>query len=606
MPDNTPPPLRRRFFSRDVQRRLHTRLNGLAVLVGLIAGLGAVVFRDLIGLFHNLLFFGRFDLHYDTLKHTMESPWGVGIILVPVIGALVVAFLVQTFAPEAKGHGVPEVMHAIYFKRGVIRPQVALFKSLASSISIGSGGAIGREGPIIQIGAAFGSALGQWTRIPEWERLALIACGAGGGIAATFNTPLGGILFAAELMLVEISARTLIPVMLATGAATFVGRIFFGNEASFMIPPLPLESTTSTPLSAYAAYALLGVFTGLMATVYTKSIYAFEDAFDRMPGNYYTRHVIGMALVGVLMYATMQLFGNYYIQGVGYATIQDVLNGTMNYAWLLLLLVGLKLLATSLTLGSGASGGVFSPSLFIGAGLGGAFALAARWFVPDLPVDMASAAVIGMACMVGASTGAAVTAVVMIFEMTRDYYVIIPLIIAVSLAYGVRRLLLPESIYTLKLSRRGQHIPSSIQSHLYLMRGALELIQEPFVKLPAHTLLSDTHMLRRRRLPHIVLVEEGKIGGIVPSRVLEAAFTHTAGDTPLLKLADTRFIIVDDHSSVFDLIARLRGDASESAVIVSGDSHDKPQDILGVITRADLIHSTNLPPDLATCRKEGN
>jgi chloride channel protein, CIC family len=594
----------RRFFTRDAQNRLHLRLNGLAVLVGLIAGIGAVIFRDLIGLFHNLLFFGRLDLNYDTLQHTAASSWGLGIILVPIIGAIVVAFLVQTFAPEAKGHGVPEVMHAIYFKRGVIRPQVALFKSLASSISIGSGGAIGREGPIIQIGAAFGSALGQWTRISEWERLALIACGAGGGIAATFNTPLGGILFATELMLVEISARTLIPVMLATGAATFVGRIFFGNQASFLIPPLPLDSAAATPLSAYAAYALLGVFSGLMATVYTKSIYAFEDAFDRMPGNYYTRHVIGMAMVGVLMYVTMQLFGHYYIQGVGYATIQDVLNGTLNYAWLLLLLIGLKLLATSLTLGSGASGGVFSPSLFIGAGLGGAFALLARWLVPDLPIDMASAAVIGMACMVGASTGAAVTAVVMIFEMTRDYYVIIPLIIAVSLAYGVRRLLLPESIYTLKLSRRGQHIPSSIQSHLYLMRGALELIQEPFVKLPADTLLSDTYKLHHRQPPHIVLVDEGKIGGVVPSRVLEAAFTHTSPDTPLLKLADTRFIVADDRSSVFDLVARLRGEACESAVIVSGGIPDTAQDILGVITRADLIHSTNLPPDLAACRKQ--
>ena len=603
MPSSTQPTGHRRLFTRDAHNRLHLRLNGLAVLVGLIAGIGAVIFRDLIGLFHNLLFFGRLDLNYDTLQHTAASSWGLGIILVPIIGALVVAFLVQTFAPEAKGHGVPEVMHAIYFKRGMIRPQVALFKSLASSISIGSGGAIGREGPIIQIGAAFGSALGQWTRIPEWERLALIACGAGGGIAATFNTPLGGILFAAELMLVEISARTLIPVMLATGAATFVGRIFFGNQASFLIPPLPLESATATPLSAYAAYALLGMFCGLMATIYTKSIYAFEDAFDRMPGNYYTRHVIGMALVGVLMYATMQLFGHYYIQGVGYATIQDVLNGTLNYAWLLLLLIGLKLLATSLTLGSGASGGVFSPSLFIGAGLGGAFALAARWLVPGLPIDMASAAVIGMACMVGASTGAAVTAVVMIFEMTRDYYVIIPLIIAVSLAYGIRRLLLPESIYTLKLSRRGQHIPSSIQSHLYLMRGALELIQEPFIKLPADTLLSDTYKLHHRQPPHVVLVDEGKIGGVVPSRVLEAAFTHTSADTPLLKLADTRFIVTDDRSSVFDLIARLRGEACESAVIVSGGTTDTIQDILGVITRADLIHSTNLPPDLAACRK---
>ena len=165
-------------------------------------------------------------------------------------------------------------------------------------------------------------------------------------------------------------------------------------------------------------------------------------------------------------------------------------------------------------------------------------------------------------------------------------------------------LLLPESIYTLKLSRRGQHIPSSIQSHLYLMRGALELIQEPFVKLPADTLLSDTYKLHHRQPPHVVLVDEGKIGGVVPSRVLEAAFTHTAADTPLLKLADTRFIVADNRSSVFDLIARLRGEACESAVIVGGGTPDTAQDILGVITRADLIHSTNLPPDLAACRKQ--
>ena len=200
------------------------RFSLLAIFTGLVAGLGAAVFRALIAFFHNLLFLGVFSLSYDANTHTPASPWGVAVILVPVLGALAVTYLVKHYAPEAKGHGVPEVIDAIYYHGGVIRPTVAVIKSLASAISIGSGGAIGREGPIIQIGAAFGSTVGQLIPLPRWQRLTLIACGAGGGIAATFNTPIGGLLFAIELILPEISSRTLIPVALATGAATYAGR----------------------------------------------------------------------------------------------------------------------------------------------------------------------------------------------------------------------------------------------------------------------------------------------------------------------------------------------------------------------------------------------
>src|SRR5262245_59808923 len=177
-----------------------------ALGVGVIAGFGAVVFRAMIGLFHNLLFLRQWSFDYDANIHTPPSPWGAGIILVPVLGAVAVAFLVKTFAPEAKGHGVPEVMDAIYHKEGRIRPIVALVKSLASAISIGSGGSVGREGPIIQVGAAFGSTLGQVIAMPARLRAVLIAAGAGGGIAATFNTPIGGIAFAVELMLPFASA----------------------------------------------------------------------------------------------------------------------------------------------------------------------------------------------------------------------------------------------------------------------------------------------------------------------------------------------------------------------------------------------------------------
>ena len=189
-----------------------------ALAIGVIAGVGAWGFRMLIGLFHNVLFLGQFSFVYDANAHTPLSPWGAGIILVPVIGALIVTWMVENFAPEAKGHGVPEVMDAIHYNQGNIRPVVAIVKSVASALCIGSGGSVGREGPIIQIGSAFGSTLGQIAKIPVNQRITLIAAGAGAGIAATFNAPLGGLVFAIELLLVSINVRTLLPVGLESDA----------------------------------------------------------------------------------------------------------------------------------------------------------------------------------------------------------------------------------------------------------------------------------------------------------------------------------------------------------------------------------------------------
>ena len=200
----------------------------LSFSVGIIAGLGAWAFRMLIGLVHNVLFLGKFQFFYDANVHTAGNPWGLGVILVPVIGALMVAWLVKTFAPEAKGHGVPEVMDAIYYNDSKIRPVVGLIKAVASAICIGSGGSVGREGPIIQIGASFGSTLGQILRLPPRQIVTLIAAGAAGGIAATFNAPLGGLIFGIELLLVSVNARNVLPVTIASVTATYIGRALLG------------------------------------------------------------------------------------------------------------------------------------------------------------------------------------------------------------------------------------------------------------------------------------------------------------------------------------------------------------------------------------------
>lgn len=428
--------------------------------VGVIAGLGAVFFRDLIGLFHNLLFYGKFSTVYDVLQHSPASPFGPAIILAPVLGAIAVAFLVKNFAPEAKGHGVPEVMDAIHYGKGKIRPVVAVIKSIASSISIGSGGSIGREGPIIQIGAAFGSAIGQWVKVTDKQRMILIACGAGGGIAATFNTPLGGILFALEIMLTEYSAATIIPVSIATAIATYTSYYFFGN-APFM--PDKVGFVADLTIYNLIAYVFLSLIIGVVSAIFIKCIYWTEDLFDKIPGGYYVRHALGMLLVGITIYLMLVYSGHYYVQGVGYATVEDVLRGLLSHPWFLLLLVILKILLTSLTLGSGGSGGIFSPLLFIGATLGACVAIFIIWLCPEVPsITVPLAALGGMAGMVGACTAAPITAIIMTAEMINNFYVMLPLMIIVAISYAVRRALLTDSVYTLKLSRRGHFIPEAL------------------------------------------------------------------------------------------------------------------------------------------------
>ncbi len=440
-------------------------LSLLTIIVGIVAGLGAVVFRGLIAVIHNLMFLHKFSFVYDANLHTPASPWGAAVILVPIVGAIGVVFLVKNFAPEAKGHGVPEVIDAIYYSKGIIRPIVALIKSLASALSIGSGGAVGREGPIIQIGASFGSTLGQILKIEPWQKITLIAAGAGGGIAATFNTPIGGILFALEIMMHEISVRTLVPVSIATVTATYIGQLFFGAHPSFVVPGLETPYFHVANPWGLLTYVGLGVLMGLVSAVYIKSIYGMENFFEKhIKSSYYLRHIVGMTLVGIMMYILYRAFGHYYIEGVGYATIQDILTGNLNVVMILLLLFALKLLAVSLTLGSGASGGIFSPGLFMGATLGGAYGIIINMIFPTLGVTPPAFAVAGMAGVIGGSTGAAMTAIVMIFEMTRDYTVIIPMTITVAISFGIRKRFSDSTIYTEKLVRRGHFMPGDLQT----------------------------------------------------------------------------------------------------------------------------------------------
>jgi chloride channel protein, CIC family len=569
------------------------RLSLLAIVVGVITGFGAVVFRALIGLIHNIAFLGSFSFDYDASVFTPPSPWGAFIIAVPVVGGLIVTFLITKFAPEARGHGVPEVMDAIYYKDGMIRPVVAVIKSLASALSIGTGAAVGREGPIIQIGSAIGSTLGQLVSMAPWQRITLVAAGAGAGIAATFNTPIGGVMFAIELMMPELSARTFLPVALATGAATFTGRIFFGIHPAFDIPNALLASQAPASLDALLLYASLGALIGIAAAAFIRGLSFAEDVFDRIK-NPYLRNVVGMLMIGVLIYAFLLGAGHYFVEGVGYSTIQAILTGGVSLPALLLLLFVAKLAATTISLGSGASGGIFSPALFMGATIGGAFGVLVHAIHPIDGFGATTCAIIGMAAMVGGGTGAAMTAVTMIFEMTRDYDLVMPSIVAVALAIGIRRLLSQENIYTIKLVGRGHFVPKALYANMFLVRQARDVMQKDVTILPVD---SDFDAFLRQHdgeggLRHVVVTRGNHLAGVVRVNTsLRRGIEQAYSGVRLGDVAQRNFTIARESDIMFDVVQRMTRHNAVMAVVVKDRSRGRPSDVVGVVSKEHVADS---------------
>ncbi len=421
-------------------------LVALALAIGAGAGFGAVAFRYLI-LGFTLAFTGHRD--YSSSGHAPYGFFhGLGfwfVVAAPVVGGLLYGPLIQRYAREARGHGVPEVMYAVSERGGRIRPSVAVVKSLASAVCIGSGGSVGREGPIVQIGSALGSTLGQWTRMPESRLRILVACGAAGGISATFNAPIAGVFFALELILRDFEAEAFGVVVLSSFVADIIGRAAFGSHPFLTLPPFELHSTLEYPL-----YAGLGIVCAVVGIAFIHVLYNSEDIADRIwHGPEWLRPAAGGLLLGLLLLALPQLYG------VGYPQLEGAIRGRDVISLLLLLLVG-KMLATSLTIAIGGSGGVFAPSLFMGAMLGTAYGAAIHGLAPGFPAAPAGTyGLIGMGAVFAAAARAPITAVIIIFELTGDYRIILPLMLAIALAVGASRLLSHDTIYTLKLRRRG-------------------------------------------------------------------------------------------------------------------------------------------------------
>jgi CIC family chloride channel protein len=391
----------------------HTIMVILAVIVGAAGGLGAVGFRYLISIFQTLAYGGENDL----LQLVVNLPWYYRV-TIPVIGGLIVGPLVYFFAREAKGHGVPEVMEAVAIKGGVIRKRVVVVKTLASAISISTGGSVGREGPIVQIGSAIGSALGQFMKVSADRMRILVGCGAAAGIAATFNAPIAGSMFALEIILGDFGLATFSPIVISSVVATAVSRAYLGDTPAFIVPVYELVSAWELPM-----YLFLGLFCALVGITFTKTLYRIEDLFDEIKFPEYLKGIIGGLFLGVASLVFPQILG------VGYGAIDMALMQQMAW-WLLLVLVPAKILATSITIGSGGSGGIFAPSLFLGAMAGGVFGAVVHQLFPNITASPGAYSIVGMGAVVAATTHGPLAAILILFEMTGDYKIILPLMAA--------------------------------------------------------------------------------------------------------------------------------------------------------------------------------
>ncbi len=549
----------------------------LSVVVGTIAGLGAVIFRWMISSFQSFFFGGGADCLGFLGQYY--------IILIPAVGGLIVGLLVYFGAREAKGHGVPEVMEAVAVKGGHIRPRVSVVKSLASSICIGSGGSVGREGPIVQIGSSFGSTLGQWLRLPDdWVRT-LVACGAAGGISATFNTPIGGVFFAMEIILGRFVTPRFGFVVISSVVADFVAHTFLGSQPSFAVIPYSMISYWEI-----LPYVLLGVLAALAATAFVRLLYKCEDLFNAWHIPAYLKPALGGIVIGLIGLYSYDLFGVGYgdVFWVSRMSVDQALIGEIALQSLIILLL-LKIVATSVTLGSGGSGGIFAPSLFIGAMLGGALGNVAHLLFPSYIAPSGAYALVGMAAVFAGATRAPITAIIMLFEMTRDYMIILPLMIAVVVSLLVSRVLSRESIYTLKLVRRGIDIRELEQTSPLREVTVEEAMTWDFPTvlptMPVRDLVTKLRRTGHHGFP--VVNEKGEFVGVVTILDVETAMSEGgSSDLTVDDIASKSVVVAHPDEYIHDVFIKLgTRDVGRIPVV----ARNNPKRLLGVLRRHDVL-----------------
>lgn len=563
---------------REVQIQRTIYISLLCVSVGIISGLGAVGFRYLIDFFYNIFFQGTISFK-PVGSISNISRWGKWVVFVPAIGLTLANFITEKWAPEAKGHGVPEVMSAIAVDKGHIRPIVALVKIFASAITIGGGGSVGREGPIVQIGSSFGSTLGQFFKLSSRETIILVGAGAAGGIGATFNAPIGGVMFALELILPEYSIMTIMPLVISSIVATFVSTFFLGQSPAFIIPQYAMISSYELIF-----HIIIGILAGLLSIVFIKSVYGFEDFVNKIKINTYIKSAIGGTLIGITGFISLKLFGEYYIFGVGYDFMDYVLANRATSIFLLLSMVVLKIFSNSMTLSCGGSGGIFAPSLFLGAALGGVVGIFVNILFNGNAGPVAAYAMVGMVGMVSGVTGGVITSIIMLFEMTRNYEVMLPIMISAVIAHFVAQLISPETMYTEKLSRRGIHIEFDKRTSSFSSIDVKSICKSEFVSCTNKMCVVDViKIMETNNLSIIPVIDsQNNVYGTISYKEI---YKSTFDDNQIISnYIDTHNIVIPENCNIYNAL-ELMEKCKTPILIVK-----KENEILGIVTMKKLIN----------------
>ena len=550
----------------------HLAISVIAVVIGVLGGYGAVLFRLAIQFFQTLFYGdGR-----EFLSIYSELSWYVKLIM-PALGGAVVGPLIYFWAREAKGHGVPEVMEAVALRSGHIRARVSAVKILASAISIGCGGSVGREGPIVQIGSSVGSTVGQLLRVSRDRLRTLVGCGAAAGIAATFNAPIAGVLFAVEILLGEFGVATFSPIVLSSVTATTISRHYFGDFPAFVVPDYRVVSVWELPL-----YGGLGICAALIGVLFVIILYKSEDLFDALPMPEYLKPILGGLIMGAVINFLPQTFG------VGYGAINMALTDQVVW-WMLLLLALAKVMATSITIGGGMSGGIFAPSLFIGAMTGGFFGSVVNHYLPVITANSGAYALVGMGGVVAAATNAPITAIIIIFELTGQYTIILPLMITCITATLLATILKRGNIYTIKLMRRGITLNKGREQSILQKIMVQDVMDKEIRAVKESTFLSDViKAFQEHNTSYLEVVDDnGELSGIISFRdIRQVLQEEQLGHLVVAKEVATSPVVTVTSLEDAEAALRKMGKTGVSQLPVV-DIHN-PRRVVGVIHEKDI------------------
>ncbi|RMF54384.1 MAG: CBS domain-containing protein [Calditrichaeota bacterium] len=573
---------------RHLQMTEHTFMVVVAVFIGLLGGVGAIFFRFAIRFFQGV-FFGNWQYSLD---YVLQLPWYVKL-FAPAAGGLIVGPIVFYFAREARGHGVPEVMESVVLRGGAIRPRVMIAKVTASAVSIGSGGSVGREGPIVQIGSAIGSTVGQILKVAGSQLRTLVACGTAAGIAATFNAPIAGALFAMEVILSDFGISQFSPIVVSSVAATVVSRRFLGDFSAFIIPHYELISVYEM-----IPYVILGVLAAFVALTFINILYKVEDVFEKLPIPALIKPILGGLIIGAI--------GIYFphIFGVGYDTITLALTGQLTW-YFLLFLVLLKLIATSVTIGSGGSGGIFAPSLFLGANLGGFIGTLVHSLFPTITATPGAYALVGMGAVASGAMHAPITAIIIIFELTDDYRIILPLMISCIISVLITTRLKEDSIYTLKLSRRGINLREGKEVNVLHSLQVSEVLSKEVECVPEDAPLSNLmDLIVKSPHPNFFVVDrDNHFLGIISIHDIRTLIYDT---DVLHSLVIARDLMSPGYyyftpEDTLDLVMKAFGELNVDELPVVNNINEKK--LIGTVSKNDVIAIYNrevLKRDMAT------